>query len=681
MEALLQQQMASMNADLLGPIPSNAQSVERNPSTSTSPVPPAAVERPQLQRLIPSEGPTFGGIEVTMLGTNFRPGLTVMFGEVAASTTHYWSPNTLVCILPPATEPGAVVVCFKEYPVMDSQDVVLFTYYNENDRALMELALQVVGLKMTGRVEDAREIAMRIVQGGNQNNQQQQNTSDTNGSSNGDKGKGQQHSVTNLERGIIQVLEVMDTMEDVQPDDVSMVNAQGHTMLHLAAMLGFGKLALALLDLGCFADATDKNGYTALHYAALYGHENVARILLEDGDADPEPISMTSKRPMHLAKDNTMRTLLLSYMPLVDKETSESSGYDGALSDTMSADVDTSFDEYEAEEDGEGESDADSVWLGGSDVEDERLDVVDVQQHLYLSDTSTTSLSSAISQEGLRRRRGRGVASIQYLQQEDNTCNSADEILDAEAVGEHAGVSSSDDEPEQSPKGSTWMQRTLSHFQQPKHQRAPSDSSFLQNLKNNMPAKPSDLGLKNIADHLLQLPRPTAMIANMSVLFSNEQRKTGTEEPEQTLAWYMALAYAMGARSNSQQETTSQRPNRKQHHVSAYVPSTTATPANPSTASATPSTSSSIPSVPAASSSYDSFYTSGLETMEDRKRRDQRLFSFWVPLLCRKFEFQSSVSKSNFFFPVSASIVMVIWLVYQVASNHSFHNLFGLLNA
>lgn len=29
----------------------------------------------------------------------------------------------------------------------------------------MELALQVVGMKMTGIVEDARKIAMRIVQG------------------------------------------------------------------------------------------------------------------------------------------------------------------------------------------------------------------------------------------------------------------------------------------------------------------------------------------------------------------------------------------------------------------------------------------------------------------------------------------------------------------------------------
>jgi hypothetical protein len=150
--------------------PNNHGSGKLIPSSTTQAKGALVTERPQMQRMIPNEGPMDGGIEVTILGSGFRPGLTCMFGDVAATNTHYWSPNTLVCILPPATEPGAVVVSFKEFPVVaDSQDLTLFTYCNENDRALMELALQVVGLKMTGKVEDARDIAMRIVEGnGNQ---------------------------------------------------------------------------------------------------------------------------------------------------------------------------------------------------------------------------------------------------------------------------------------------------------------------------------------------------------------------------------------------------------------------------------------------------------------------------------------------------------------------------------
>ncbi len=38
----------------------------------------------------------------------------------------------------------------------------------------MELALQVVGLKMTGKIEDAKDIAMRIV--GSSSNETQQQT-------------------------------------------------------------------------------------------------------------------------------------------------------------------------------------------------------------------------------------------------------------------------------------------------------------------------------------------------------------------------------------------------------------------------------------------------------------------------------------------------------------------------
>ncbi|CAO3598942.1 unnamed protein product [Absidia cylindrospora] len=138
---------------------------QQQPSTASHGKGVMVEQQPQMQRMIPNEGPTDGGIEVTILGTGFRPGLTCMFGDVAATNSHYWSPNTLVCVLPPAIEPGAVVVSFKEFNSRNQQDQTMFTYCNEGDRALMELALQVVGLKMTGKVEDARNIAMRIVDG------------------------------------------------------------------------------------------------------------------------------------------------------------------------------------------------------------------------------------------------------------------------------------------------------------------------------------------------------------------------------------------------------------------------------------------------------------------------------------------------------------------------------------
>ena len=148
--------------------------------TQPQPPPPQQQQQaspPLMKRLIPNEAPASGGIEITILGTDFRPGMTIMFGDSPATNVQYWSPNTLICTLPPATQPGTVVVSIKEgMRTTNKSEVMLFTYLVETDRALMELALQVVGMKMTGIVEDARKIAMRIVQGNSANNNLQNMT-------------------------------------------------------------------------------------------------------------------------------------------------------------------------------------------------------------------------------------------------------------------------------------------------------------------------------------------------------------------------------------------------------------------------------------------------------------------------------------------------------------------------
>lgn len=607
--------MTPMGSPMTANTPTNASEKAVSPIPSSTPI---FTERPLLQRLIPNEGPTFGGVEVTLLGSGFRSGLTCMFGDVAASSTHYWSPNTLVCILPPAAEAGTVVVSFKEHPlVVDSQDVTLFTYYNENDRALMELALQVVGLKMTGKVEDARDIAMRIVQGGgnggtgsgSNNNNNKNKNNNTNGSDVSSNTNQQQHQIS-LEYHIIQVLQVMRTFRDVESADVSITSAQGHTMLHLAAMLGFAQLTEALIDMGCDVDMTDKNGYTALHYSAWYNHAPVVQVLLEKGSADPEISNRWNKKPLHLTTSHDIRCKIWNHVPLIEDDGSIVSSYSSS-SDRMSADVDTSY--------AEDETDQESLWLSDDDIEyvDENA-----WHQSYLSDSEESSSSlDDHPYEGLRRRhhahqrqlityqqetpKATSTPTIQYLNEEESTSHSADEIMDAQPLHDSLLDHATDYEDNNimDYKEMNWMQRTLSHFQQP------TNDSFLQNIKNNMPAKPTDLNLKNIADHLLQVPRPAAaMIANMSVLFgTEEQQQQPKEEPaEQTLAWYMALAYAMGARSLNE-EAEQEKQAHEPRELSSNTDSTTDTT------------------------------TSRHEVhMEAQKRRDKRLFSFWVPMLCCK---------------------------------------------
>lgn len=58
---------------------------------------PSQIVPPQLDRLIPTQGPLSGGLEVTLLGANFQPGMQVRFGSQVTHTS-YWGPQTLICI-------------------------------------------------------------------------------------------------------------------------------------------------------------------------------------------------------------------------------------------------------------------------------------------------------------------------------------------------------------------------------------------------------------------------------------------------------------------------------------------------------------------------------------------------------------------------------------------------------
>ena len=105
----------------------------------SSPSPITSLSAPKIHRLIPATGPTYGGIEVTILGANFHPAIALncVFGDVVASSTQRWSDNTLVCLLPPRPTPGVVAVWFDGVPKdNDSSLPSLFTYTDESDRAL-----------------------------------------------------------------------------------------------------------------------------------------------------------------------------------------------------------------------------------------------------------------------------------------------------------------------------------------------------------------------------------------------------------------------------------------------------------------------------------------------------------------------------------------------------------------
>ncbi|KAK9763955.1 SPT3 Dosage dependent suppressor of Ty-induced promoter mutations-like protein [Basidiobolus ranarum] len=230
--------------------------------------------RPRLSRVVPAEGPMYGGVEITVLGSDFHDGLTCLFGSTPANGTHYWSSNTLVCILPPSPSPGPVVVSFKEYQFDSAceDSVVLFTYIDETDRALMELALQVIGLKTTGKLEDARQVAMRIIAGDS-------NSDKDSGSSGGKTHHSRNHDLKELESLIIDCFMELDSSISGNQTSWTLKNETQHTLLHLAALSGLEALSEFLIEKGIDVDCQDTNGYTALHFAAWTGRRSIVECL------------------------------------------------------------------------------------------------------------------------------------------------------------------------------------------------------------------------------------------------------------------------------------------------------------------------------------------------------------------------------------------------------------------
>ncbi|KAG0257343.1 hypothetical protein BG011_004017 [Mortierella polycephala] len=377
---------------------------------------------PRMTRLIPNQGPCFGGIEITVLGANFYAGLTAMFDATPALPTQFWSPNTLICILPPRIQPGTTVVTFKEHPSItlpqagEANEMMLFTYVDESDKALMELALQVVGLKMTGRLEDARNIALRIVgsqvaNGGQQQQQQQQ------GQQQQQQQQQQQNSLNyaDLVRDLIlsfgdqetntdphvsledRILTLLSVFSELPSTGQGVINLgrrdTGHRLLHLAAMKGYERLVEALVAIPDIeVDTLDMNGYSALHYACWRGEVGSAQWLIRMG-ADVmlrsvHGVSCTDLTGMHEATRATeLVQALQTSNSWVDAGAQEMDDYESAVEADGESEVDEELEALNAMQDGEDsgvwlehfatesdvledEDEIDAISLVGSEIED-----------------------------------------------------------------------------------------------------------------------------------------------------------------------------------------------------------------------------------------------------------------------------------------------------------------------
>jgi uncharacterized protein len=175
----------------------------------------------------------------------------------------------------------------------------------------MELALQVVGLKMTGKLEDAKSVAMRIVGPANEDALSASNTPNETQRVADSISLGLRSALhhmgpwSGLEKMVIDLLSLLDVRIDT-PSGASLARAMDHktsggqTLLHFAAFLKYPTLVSFLIEHEVDKDARDHNGHTALHLASLVGAQGCAAVLLDAG-ANVEIVNVEGKTAQELA--------------------------------------------------------------------------------------------------------------------------------------------------------------------------------------------------------------------------------------------------------------------------------------------------------------------------------------------------------------------------------------------
>lgn len=255
---------------------------------------------PRLARVLPSEGPKSGGIEVSIVGEGFHSGLDVLFADAVATETIVYNSQLMICVIPPSFQATLVRVSLRGRHQPEPQ--VWFRYKDTDREDLMSLALAVLHHRNTGKFADPSDIARSIIGG-----QQSQDGQQSLGGAQRPQDSGSR--TMNLELSILGVIDLIDQMDSVITPRYNVCQDNGQTMLHIAACLGYHRLVAGLLARGVNPDLRDRNGMSAMHMACLQGHTKVARKLLSAG-GDPTLRSLLGLAPVDMATNQEVYQLM-----------------------------------------------------------------------------------------------------------------------------------------------------------------------------------------------------------------------------------------------------------------------------------------------------------------------------------------------------------------------------------
>lgn len=281
---------------------------QQQPGYPSSNAPPTMPSHPQFQRpqqpprsyitsVIPGEGPVTGGIPVCVLGANFTPDTEVFFGTVLAPLQKYMSESCLV-VTCPANKPGSVPVYTTMSTNTNPAETKVFRYIDNNEKMLMELALNVLGSKVAGGKFTAADLARMII-----GNNIELRPSPSLGSGNGGDTTNRQQ----LERNLLRILDLIDQDDSPHPARLDLADKQtSHRMLHLACALGMQSFVSALLARHAEPNARDKNGNTPLHFASLFNYPDIVKRLLAGG-AEPSFNNWSGLNAYNLATSEAVK--------------------------------------------------------------------------------------------------------------------------------------------------------------------------------------------------------------------------------------------------------------------------------------------------------------------------------------------------------------------------------------
>ncbi|KAK6329885.1 hypothetical protein TWF718_003311 [Orbilia javanica] len=273
-----------------------------------------------ITRIVPTEGPCQGGIEVTILGSGFQRSHTVYFGDKQSPRTEYWSDTTIVCLLPPSSTPGSVPVVMR-YAAQANLTLPgrsgRFIYTDDTEQKMLALALQVINAKWSGKIEPPKDIAMRLLMdekspgnaGGSVSGSRTHSSGGNNYNAQALKFLQSPLPSMDMEAQLLKLLDIIDMDDSPFPAKLNLRNRQGQTMLHHACALGYNRFTAALLARGANPDAADKGGFTPAHFAALKGHKDIVR-RLRLNKADFNILSLSGVAPEDLTDAEDIRAEL-----------------------------------------------------------------------------------------------------------------------------------------------------------------------------------------------------------------------------------------------------------------------------------------------------------------------------------------------------------------------------------